>query len=78
MNDALGFALISTTLYAVRSQFTYEDQPHRLRERSSGADDGWQHRLGQLARAASRDRETTASHAGRARTRLWVGRRASH
>jgi hypothetical protein len=58
MNEALGFALVSTTLYAVRSQFTFEDQPRRLRERSRRADDGPQRRLGLLARAASRDRET--------------------
>jgi hypothetical protein len=58
MNDALGFALVPRALQALRSQFTYEEQPRRLREQSRRADGGRQRRLGRHARAASRDRET--------------------
>jgi hypothetical protein len=61
MNEALGFALVSTMLYAVRSQFTFEDQPHRLRERSRRAADGRQRRLGQLARASPATARTRLS-----------------
>jgi hypothetical protein len=80
MNDALGFALVSTTVYAIRSQFTYEDQPHRLHERSRG-----RRRTAASPRPARpggfpRPRDHSEPRRARsplAATRLRVGRRAS-